>query len=205
MQQIVGPYLLSRLQIGRRRRAKVGSLDLYRLREVGIVFEVDDRGHHFRDAGDRPLVLGVLLEQDLAGLRVQHDRGRGPDVGNDRTRGVRRELRRQRLAKRAKPGGGARARQSRTAGAGCARRVPLRRCAADRLLFCSGALGSRARRRSRRRLGDGRESRAGDAQAEQRREQATGPKSPPRAHSGSANVPFLNNYAWSEMRDRNAE
>ena len=59
-------------QIGRRapRRSSLRSI-VTALREVGIVFEEHDRGHHFRDAGDRPLVLGVLLEQDLAGLRVQ--------------------------------------------------------------------------------------------------------------------------------------
>ena len=75
--------LIVRLEIGGRGGVDVAALDRDLLVQVGVVLEVDERGHHLGDAGDRTLVLGVLFVEDLAGDRVENDGGGSADVGNE--------------------------------------------------------------------------------------------------------------------------
>ena len=114
---VVGP------EIGRRGRVDVAALDGDLLREVGIVFEEDHRGHHLGDAGDRALVLRVLFPEHLAGLGIENDGGGGADIRDQGAGRVGLEPGRHRLLERLEPGacsrargGGAGARQPRLPG-----------------------------------------------------------------------------------------
>ena len=71
-------------EIGGRGGVDVAALDGDFLREVGVVFEEDQRGHHLGDAGDRALVLRVLFPEHLAGLGIEDDGGGGADIRDQR-------------------------------------------------------------------------------------------------------------------------
>ena len=57
------------LEVGRGGGIDVAAFDGDGLVEVRIVLEEDDGRHHLGDAGDRALVLRVLLPEHLAGWR----------------------------------------------------------------------------------------------------------------------------------------
>ena len=88
VQHIVERDAVVGAEIGRRGGVDVAALDGDFLRQVGVVFEEHQRGHHLGDAGDRALVLRVLFPQDLAGVRVENDGGRGADIRHQRAVGV---------------------------------------------------------------------------------------------------------------------
>ncbi len=82
VQQVCVADELVRLEIGHRgvREVRPGHGDL--LREIRIVGHERDGRHDLGQAGDRPLVVGVLFPEDSSGLRVEDDGGGGADVGN---------------------------------------------------------------------------------------------------------------------------
>ncbi len=90
-----------RPEIRGRRRVDVAALDGHVLREVGVVFQEHDRGHHFGDARDRPLVLRVLFPEHLTGRGIENDRSGGAHVRHQVAAGVGLVPRRHRLLERA--------------------------------------------------------------------------------------------------------
>ena len=88
VQQIGDPNAIVRAQIGRRRAQRVGAGDRDFLVEVGRRLEEHDRGHHFRDAGDRALVHRVFFVEHLAGGGVVNNGGGGADIRHDVARVV---------------------------------------------------------------------------------------------------------------------
>ena len=83
VQQVRQAHAIVGAQIGRRRAQRVRAHNLDFLVQVGRGLEEDNRGHHFGDAGDRALVLGILFVEHLAGRRVVDDGGGRPDFGDD--------------------------------------------------------------------------------------------------------------------------
>jgi hypothetical protein len=53
------------------------------LRQVGVVFQEHNRRHHLGNAGDRTLVLGIFLPENLTVRGVENDGGGGANIGNE--------------------------------------------------------------------------------------------------------------------------
>ena len=104
VQHVVERDALVGAEIGRRCRVDVAPLDGDFPRQVRVVFEEDQRGHHLRDAGDRSLVLRVLFPEHLAGFRIENDGGRGADIRDQGAVRVGLEPGAHRLLERREPG-----------------------------------------------------------------------------------------------------
>ena len=172
MQQVLQRHAFVRPQVGDRRAPGVGPVHHELFGQVGVVLDEADRRHHLRDAGNRTLIEGLFLPQDLAGLGVVDDRGFRADVGDNRPGRVGLEpglgqIRHRagpRQARPASPGGrrrvarfgpcGALRRGSRPAGSrlGSQERLALGR-RSDAGLLAWGRLRSRLRQRIERRHG----------------------------------------------------
>src|SRR5690606_13533148 len=89
--------------------------------EVDLVFEKGDGRHHFRDAGNGPLRLGVALVEHFVRRRVVDDGSPGTNVRNQLAVGARLVLRRLEFLELTLVGGplGARQGESTLAGLGC--------------------------------------------------------------------------------------
>ncbi len=84
VQEIVERHLVVRAQIRVAGTEDVAPVDRHDTREIRVTLEEHGRRHHLGDAGNRPLVLRVLLPEHLAVVRVVDDGGRGANIRNHR-------------------------------------------------------------------------------------------------------------------------
>ena len=149
VQQVVSRHPVGRAQVRRRGLKHVAALDRDRLTEVGVVLEKHGRRHHFCDAGNRALILGVRLPEHLVRFRVVDNGGGGTDIRNDVAAGVHFEARQDRLGHFPRRRGGTRLCELDLPRPGSLRRVDgtrrscLRRCHPSRTSLRGGGVSRR--------------------------------------------------------------